>query len=96
MTAVITGHASWMDEGACRDHDPELFFPNGASDAETTRYATAICHHCDVEAECLRYALVNHVKHGIWGGHTEEERSVMIRTRGRTQGHRRTRRHQRP
>lgn len=93
MTAVITGHAPWMDEGACRDHDPELFFPVGTGDADTAQieYATAICHRCDVQGECLRYALVNNVKHGIWGGRTEQERTAMARGRR----HHRTPRHRR-
>jgi WhiB family redox-sensing transcriptional regulator len=88
MTTVITdsSHAPWMAEGACRDHDPELFFPIGVGDVGRVRRATSICDRCGVEAECLRYALLNHVKHGIWGGRTEEERIAMTRTRERGRG----------
>lgn len=87
MVAVIIapGDAPWMAEGACRDEDPDLFFPIGVGDtgADQARRATTICHQCDVEAECLRYALIKHVKYGVWGGRTEQERLAMIRSRRR-------------
>ena len=76
--------APWMDAGACRGEDPELFFPlstrNGQAEA-----ALSVCHGCDVEAECLRWALRLRVQHGIWGGHTEQQRGRMLRAalRGR-------------
>jgi WhiB family transcriptional regulator, redox-sensing transcriptional regulator len=89
MPVIVTGpdHAPWMTEAACRDEDPELFFPVSAKGASTEqiRDATAICRQCGVQAECLRYALVNHVRHGIWGGRTEQERLIMTRVR---RGHR--------
>lgn len=90
---IDAGHAPWMAEGACRDHDPDLFFPIGSGQAggAQVQRATSICHECDVETECLRYALINHVQHGIWGGRTEQERAAMIRTRR----HRRKRRQRR-
>jgi WhiB family transcriptional regulator, redox-sensing transcriptional regulator len=85
MATVVTdpSRSVWMAEGACRDHDPEVFFPRGTgvAGAAQARHATSICRKCDVAAECLRYALVNHVKHGIWGGRTEQERSAMSRGR---------------
>jgi WhiB family transcriptional regulator, redox-sensing transcriptional regulator len=89
MPVIVTGpgHAPWMTDAACRDEDPELFFPvsSGGAGAEQIRNATAICHRCGVQAECLRYALVNHVRYGIWGGRTEQERLAMTRAR---RGHR--------
>jgi WhiB family transcriptional regulator, redox-sensing transcriptional regulator len=85
MPVIVTspGHAPWMNEAACRYEDPELFFPVSPGGASTDQIqdATAICHRCDVQAECLRYALVNHVRHGIWGGRTEQERLIMTRVR---------------
>jgi WhiB family transcriptional regulator, redox-sensing transcriptional regulator len=87
MTASRTdmAPAPWMTEGACHDEDPELFFPISASEASTDqiRQATSICDGCRVEAECLEYALENRLKHGIWGGRTEQERQAMIRARSR-------------
>jgi WhiB family transcriptional regulator, redox-sensing transcriptional regulator len=85
MAVIVTGsgHAPWMTEAACRSEDPELFFPISAGDASTDqiRQATSICHRCPVRAECLRYALINNVRHGIWGGRTEQERLAMTRAR---------------
>ena len=75
----------WMTEGACLDEDPELFFPigEGGANAGQVQRATSICHRCEVEATCLRFALVNGVKEGIWGGRTETERQTLIRNRRR-------------
>jgi WhiB family redox-sensing transcriptional regulator len=87
MTASLTdtAHETWMTEGACHDEDPDLFFPISASDAgaEQIRQATSICDHCGVESVCLRYALNNRIKYGIWGGRTEQQRQSLIRSRRR-------------
>lgn len=83
---------TWMSEGACLDEDPEMFFPVGVgvADAEQIEEATAVCHRCAVEAECLRFALANRVKDGIWGGRTEPERTAMIRDRRQRRSRRRS------
>jgi WhiB family redox-sensing transcriptional regulator len=85
LTTTDPTPAPWMTEGACRTEDPELFFPLSATAAGEAqiRRATAICHRCDVETECLRYALLNRITYGIWGGRTEQERVAMIRARRR-------------
>jgi WhiB family transcriptional regulator, redox-sensing transcriptional regulator len=85
VSLTETGHETWMAEGACQNEDPELFFPISMSDAGTgqTRRAIAVCGRCDVAAECLRYALTHRVKHGVWGGRTEQERQSLIRARRR-------------
>jgi WhiB family transcriptional regulator, redox-sensing transcriptional regulator len=83
--ATDRGFLAWMREGACLDEDPELFFPvgEGVVGAEQAEEAMAICRRCGVEAECLRFALINGVKNGIWGGRTEQERMAMLRNRRR-------------
>ena len=73
----------WRQVAACRDQDPELFFPltemgPGARDVER---AKAVCAGCPVRAECLRYALDNGLDHGIFGGTTETERRALRRAR---------------
>jgi WhiB family redox-sensing transcriptional regulator len=77
--------ATWMTAGACNDQDPDLFFPISASDAslEQIEKATAICGGCAVQAECLRYALTDNIKYGIWGGRTEQQRQSLTRARRR-------------
>lgn len=74
----------WRQRAACRDQDPELFFPvsetgPGARQAEQAR---AVCAHCPVRAQCLDYALDGGLHHGIFGGTTATERAAL-RRRGR-------------
>lgn len=57
----------WMLRAACRDHDPELFFPL-PKDLPTRREAKKICHRCPVIAECVLYAKELRVTDGVWGG----------------------------
>ncbi|GLY83155.1 WhiB family transcriptional regulator [Actinoallomurus iriomotensis] len=81
-TLIDMAPAPWMTEGACQDEDPELFFPISSSEASAER-ARAICDGCQVRDECLRYALTNRIKDGIWGGRTEQQRQSLIRARRR-------------
>ena len=72
---------SWMSRGACRQADPELFFPVGATAGPAARQveaAKAICGPCVVRANCLSYAL-EAMPEGIWGGTTPEERRTARR-----------------
>ena len=73
----------WMVWAACREADPELFFPvtalgRGAEEADT---AKAFCAACGVRRQCLQYALATGQQHGVWGGTSEQER-VGRRRRG--------------
>jgi WhiB family redox-sensing transcriptional regulator len=74
-------HDDWRQLAACRDEDPELFFPvsevgPGARQAED---AKAVCAACPVRARCLDHALDNGLDHGIFGGTTEAERRTLRR-----------------
>jgi WhiB family transcriptional regulator, redox-sensing transcriptional regulator len=82
---VTRTRTRWMLRGACRDEDPELFFPisDMGIGADQVRRAVAVCGRCGVRTECLRYALSSRQDHGIWGGFTEQERTAMIRRRQR-------------
>ena len=73
----------WLDGGACRDEDPELFFPITSSGpaAQQIAAAKAVCQRCGVQRECLHYALESHQSHGVWGGTSEEERVRMTSAR---------------
>jgi WhiB family redox-sensing transcriptional regulator len=78
MLPVTTGarSLSWMLGGACRQADPELFFPIAAVTGPAARQveaAKAVCGRCDVRPNCLSYAL-EAMPEGIWGGTTPEER----------------------
>lgn len=74
--------ARWRDDAACQTADPELFFPisgRGLSLLQVTR-AKAVCGRCSVRKECLDYALDTHQQYGVWGGRTEDERRVTVRS----------------
>lgn len=68
----------WMDDALCREVGPEPFFPD--SDI-SPRDALEICHRCDVEIECLTFALTIGPVSGIWGGTTEADRRRLKRRR---------------
>lgn len=67
---------SWQDDANCRGLDAEIFFT--ARD-ESTSEAKEICHECDVQAECLAFAINNGERFGIWGGLSERERRRIRR-----------------
>lgn len=71
----------WRHDAACRDEDPELFFP--VSDlgpgAHQIARAKSVCARCPVRAQCLEYALDNGLTHGIFGGTTETDRRNLLR-----------------
>ena len=72
--------ARWMPLGACRDEDPELFFPAGSRGPRSQiEAAKQVCCRCPVRAQCLEYALGSGQPDGIWGGATLEERRVVVR-----------------
>jgi WhiB family transcriptional regulator, redox-sensing transcriptional regulator len=65
----------WRHRAACRDVDPDLFFPLGTVGASLPQIEQAkqICRTCPVCRSCLGWAL-DHGDAGVWGGTTEEER----------------------
>jgi WhiB family redox-sensing transcriptional regulator len=75
-----------MARGACRQADPELFFPIAVTGpaARQAEVAKAVCCACAVRASCLSYALET-MPEGIWGGTTLEERRAKRRRRFRLQ-----------
>ncbi|MGH3758030.1 WhiB family transcriptional regulator [Actinophytocola sp.] len=71
----------WRNRAACRDEDPELFFPisDVGPAARQAEQAKAVCARCPVRAQCLNFALDNGLDHGIFGGTTERERRELAR-----------------
>jgi WhiB family redox-sensing transcriptional regulator len=74
----IVGDLAWQDGAACTGLDPAIFFP---TQGEDTRPAKDVCKICDVQADCLEYALKYNEKFGIWGGASERERRRILRRR---------------
>ncbi len=68
---MAPGPDDWRDSALCAEVDPDAFFPEKGG---STRLAKGICRKCLVKAECLRSALTNDERFGIWGGLSERER----------------------
>ena len=71
----------WQDDAACRNEDPELFFPAGRSGPAKLQAAEAkkVCAGCPVKDDCLEMSFEIGADHGVWGGLTEEERRALGR-----------------
>jgi WhiB family transcriptional regulator, redox-sensing transcriptional regulator len=78
---LTTGQEHWRAAAACRDADPDLFFPVGTSGPALVQMAEAkrICLTCPVQTPCLAWALDHDVTDGVWGATTEDERRVILR-----------------
>jgi len=75
----------WRHNAACRDVDPELFFPIGTTGPALMQVedAKAVCRRCNVMEACLNWALDNGQDAGVWGGMAEDERRALKRRRAR-------------
>ncbi len=76
LRAPITEERPWVVFAACRDADPDLFFP---STREEEAAAKAYCAVCTVAGECADYALDAREHFGIWGGASEKQRRSILR-----------------
>jgi WhiB family redox-sensing transcriptional regulator len=75
---------NWRSFAACRETDPELFFPLGTSGPwlVQTEQAKAVCRRCPAVEWCLEWALETRQDSGVWGGLSEEERRKIHRRTG--------------
>lgn len=73
----------WRHDAACREEDPELFFPVGTSGPALvqTAEAKAVCHRCPVTAGCLAWAPASGQDAGVWGAMSEDERRALVQAR---------------
>ena len=71
---MIPAPEDWMSDALCTQTDPEAFFPDKGG---SPRDAKRVCRSCDVDAECLAYALRNNERFGVWGGKSERERRAL-------------------
>lgn len=71
----------WQHRAACRDEDPELFFPVGKSGPAVLQIkeAKAVCNQCPVLGGCRQWALDTGQDFGVWGGLSEDERRAARR-----------------
>lgn len=75
------GDLSWMDDAACREADPRIFYPV-AFDGVLPE-AKALCDVCPVKNECLEGAIARFEKHGTWGGVSADELRRIRQRRAR-------------
>jgi WhiB family transcriptional regulator, redox-sensing transcriptional regulator len=77
----------WRLHAACRDEDPDLFFPIGSTGPALvqTKEAKAVCGTCPVREQCLDWALDKGQDSGVWGGLDDSERRVLRRRNARKQ-----------
>ena len=68
----------WMRNAACRGQGSDAWFP-GDEVGEGGEAARRVCAGCRVRAECLEYALVAGIRHGLWGGLSAKERAAWTR-----------------
>jgi WhiB family transcriptional regulator, redox-sensing transcriptional regulator len=74
------GRQAWLDQAACRDLDPERFFPESGEHTKAAE-AKAICASCQVHDQCLDLAVKAaggiDGDHGVFGGTLPAERSRL-------------------
>jgi WhiB family transcriptional regulator, redox-sensing transcriptional regulator len=71
----------WRQQALCREEDPELFFPIGATGPAAIQVAEAkaVCRRCPSVDPCLSWALETSQDAGVWGGLSEDERRALKR-----------------
>jgi WhiB family redox-sensing transcriptional regulator len=71
----------WQEQGACQEADSRLFFhpeaERGPARRKRASAALAFCARCPVMRECREHGLKVREPYGIWGGLTEEDRTLM-------------------
>ena len=62
ITLTVT---DWRDGAACRDSEPNLFFPIGSTGpaVDQIESAKAICLECSVREECLDHLIILNERH---------------------------------
>lgn len=72
---------SWKTQGRCAEVDPDLFFPEKG---ESSNGAKLVCRGCEVQEQCLAYAMKHGIRWGVWGGTSERQRQRMRSQRDAT------------
>src|SRR3954452_12591695 len=77
--SLTVDNDAWRAGAACRDTDPDLFFPVGTTGPaiEQIEAAKAVCRECEAQTACLEFALATNQDTGVWGGTSEEERRKL-------------------
>ncbi|WKD60440.1 putative transcriptional regulator WhiB3 [Corynebacterium ciconiae DSM 44920] len=85
LPGTFTDFWDWQMKGACRGHESSVFFhpdgERGRARLNRENAAKEICHRCPVLKQCRDHALSVGEPYGIWGGLSESERAIILRTR---------------
>ena len=74
---------TWREHAACTNTGID-FFPETTGRSHHRNAALQLCRQqCPVQAQCLEHALTTPERHGIWGGHTADDRHTIRTTRRR-------------
>jgi WhiB family redox-sensing transcriptional regulator len=74
------GDDAWRKDSYCKGMGPDLFFPQMSETLNMPLMiskARLVCAGCKVRKECVSFALENHIKYGVFGGTTPQERRKM-------------------
>lgn len=66
----------WMEDALCTEVGVVEFYPEKG---ESPQEAKKICAACEVQSECLEFAMALDDPHGVWGGLSPHERRVLKR-----------------
>ena len=79
----VSGRDIRWEHRLCHDGNAEDFFVDdheNPKDEMITKEAVQLCNTpCPIRDECARYALVNRMEFGVWGGLTAKQRRRIWR-----------------
>lgn len=78
LAACRSEEDAWFALAACRGLRTEEWYPDSESE-EPSPTVLSVCESCDVQQECLQWALDHNEKHGIWGGMSQRGRKNYVR-----------------
>jgi WhiB family redox-sensing transcriptional regulator len=86
---------NWRELAACRNTPTAHYDPFFDETEQGERTAVAICRTCQVQGECLAYAVGTGQSYGVWGGTPQRalRRLIALDRVGRAQARRASARH---
>jgi hypothetical protein len=86
---------NWRELAACRNAATSQVDPFFDETEQGELVAIAICHTCQVQGECLAYAVRTGQSYGVWGGTPQRalRRLIALDRLGRAQARRASARH---
>lgn len=80
LPGPVADRWEWQMMAGCRAVSPGVFFhpegERGSARRNRDDHAKSICRDCPVVVECRMHALQVKEPYGVWGGMTEDERTL--------------------